>query len=247
MTQLIFDSHKRWRNRQFYKPNWLMDAMYKGIREHMAFILQEFKTALVIHPYDDVMQTWLRSKGIHVEVLESPSAIGDIYANEDLLPLNPNTFDLIISPLNLQWINDLPGYLRHVLSALTSGGVFLAVCPGGDSLIELRHACLHVDLAWGMVSPHTSPMLGVATAAHLLQHTGFKNPVADREIVHHEYAHVKDLWHDLRNMGQSNGLLDRARGLHTPRYLDAVQQEYLKQFKTITATFDMLYLTGWKG
>ena len=306
MTNIIFDSHKRWRNRRFYKPNWLMEAMYKGIREHMAFMPQTFQNTLVIHPYDDVLQTWLTEKGIAVETVENkinspsfqrkqePSSLSDVafdkvaphnllgtdverdmeycgknfpvnktwvpasagmtpwegpssHSQEDVLPLNPNTFDLILCPMNLQWVNDLEGYFAQILKALKPGGVFLAVCPGGESLFELRNSCLHVDMALGMVYPHTAPMLEVATGAHLLQRIGFKNPVADREILHHEYAHVKDLWQDLRAMGQTNGLVDRAKGLHTPRYVDAVQQEYLKHFKTITATFDMVYLTGWRG
>lgn len=240
MTNIIFDSRKRWRNRRFYKQNWLMEAMYKGIREHMAFMPQTFQNALVIHPYDDTLQAWLTEKGIAVEIMDNRNV------QEDVLPITANAFDLIISPMNLQWVNDLEGYFAHILKALRPGGAFLAVCPGGESLFELRNSCLHVDMALGMVHPHTAPMLEVATGAHLLQRIGFKNPVADREILHREYAHVKDLWQDLRAMGQTNGLVDRAKGLHTPRYLHAVQQEYLKHFKTITATFDMVYLTGWR-
>src|SRR5690625_4003881 len=55
-------------------------------------------------------------------------------ADEEALPFAPGTFDLVVSLLDLQWVNDLPGTLLQLCQSLKPDGFFLAVLLGGDSL-----------------------------------------------------------------------------------------------------------------
>ena len=34
--------------------------------------------------------------------------------DEEFLPFEPNTFDLVASSLSMHWVNDLPGMLKQV-------------------------------------------------------------------------------------------------------------------------------------
>lgn len=57
---------------------------------------------------------------------------------EGALPFAPASVDLIVSNLDMHWINDLPGFLKRCRLALKPDGVFLAAMLGGATLQELR-------------------------------------------------------------------------------------------------------------
>lgn len=61
-----------------------------------------------------------------------------LVVDEENLPFEENSVDLVISNLALHWVNDLPGALVQILKCLIKDGVFLATIFGGDTLFELR-------------------------------------------------------------------------------------------------------------
>lgn len=58
--------------------------------------------------------------------------------DEEHLPFEENSIDLLISNLALHWVNDLPGTFQQILKCLKPDGVFLASIFGGETLYELR-------------------------------------------------------------------------------------------------------------
>lgn len=61
-----------------------------------------------------------------------------LHADEEKVPLKPQSTDLIISSLSMHWINDLPGFFRRCFEALREDGAFIAAMFGGETLYELR-------------------------------------------------------------------------------------------------------------
>jgi len=66
-----------------------------------------------------------------------------LVVDEENLPFEPDSLDLVISNLNLHWVNDLPGTFIQINKCLKSDGVFLASMFGGDTLYELRLVILN--------------------------------------------------------------------------------------------------------
>ena len=103
-------------------------------------------------------------------------------SDEELLPFGPETFDLVLSCLSLHWVNDLPGALVQIRTALKPDGLFAAAMLGGGTLAELRAA-----LAWaeeaeeGGLSSRVSPFADARAAGDLLQRAGFALAVVDTE------------------------------------------------------------------
>src|SRR4029079_2447831 len=64
----------------------------------------------------------------------------DISRDEELLPLAPQSVDLIVSVLSLHLVNDLPGALAQIRRALKPDGLFLGAMLGGETLNELRQS-----------------------------------------------------------------------------------------------------------
>jgi SAM-dependent methyltransferase len=171
--------------------------------------------------------------------------------DEELLPFAPESFDLVASNLALHWVNDVPGALAQMRAALKPEGLFIATLLGEQSLHELRGCLLDAELSvTGGISPRLSPTIDLLTASHLMQRAGFTLPVADKETVTLVYSDMFALMHDLRGMGQTNAHAQRLR--HPTRrmiFFEAArlyQERFADALGHIPATFDIIYLHGWK-
>ena len=166
------------------------------------------------------------------------------------LPFAGGSFDLVMSCLNLHWVNDLPGALLQIRHALKPDGLFLgrAVRPG--HLGELRDCLIAAEAELkGGASPRVSPFADARDGAALLQRAGFALPVADVETVTVTYPDALALMRDLRGMGESNALQarsDRYAGRELfARAAALYAQRHADRDGRIPAQFRLLFLTGW--
>jgi SAM-dependent methyltransferase len=173
-----------------------------------------------------------------------------VQVDEEALPFAPESLDLVVSTLALHWTNDLPGALIQVRQALKPDGLFLGAVLGGASLTELRQSltAAEAELTDG-AGPRVAPFADTFDAAGLLQRAGFALPVADLDRVTVRYAHPLKLIADLRAMGETNVLIDRARRPLSRRVLARACEIYAERFAEadgrVRATFDILTMTGW--
>ena len=171
-------------------------------------------------------------------------------ADGETLDLAANAHDVVIHAMGLHWANDPVGQIIQCKRALKSDGVFLAACFGGQTLHELR-ACLgqaEIDVTGGL-SPRIAPMAELRDMGGLLQRAGLALPVADVVSLNVTY---RDIWHlmrDLRDMGETNALSARLRKPTARTLFQKAGDLYRDTFPAtdggITATFEILFLTGW--
>jgi SAM-dependent methyltransferase len=179
-----------------------------------------------------------------------PEARPDVVGDAALLPFAPASLDLAVSLLALQWVDDLPGALLQIRAALKPDGLFLAAVAGGETLAELRHAFAAAEAeVTGGASPRVAPFADVRSLGALLQRAGFALPVADQDRHTVRYASPLALMHDLRWMGAGNILADRDRRLLRRTVIDRVAEIYAERYADadgrVTATFDVVWLSGW--
>ena len=173
-----------------------------------------------------------------------------IAADEEALPFGAGVFDLVLSNLSLHWVNDLPGALWQICTALKPDGAFLAAILGGETLHELRAVTMEAELALtGGASPRVSPVADLREAAGLLQRAGFALPVADSDRLTVTYDTAFGLLADLRGMGESNAGINRNPAIPPralwPEVARLYQQRHAGPDGRIVATFEVLYLLGW--
>jgi hypothetical protein len=159
-------------------------------------------------------------------------------------------YNLIVSILHLQAVNDVPGYLARLRARLAPDGLLLIAALGGETLTELREAFLSADaLVFGGVSARVAPMIQVRDAGALLQRAGLALPVADVETHTVRYSSPFALMAELKALGAANPLVDRPRRLASPALLAAAANAYLAQDADpdgrIRATLEIVWLSGW--
>ena len=173
-----------------------------------------------------------------------------LQADEERLPFADESVNLVVSLLALHWTNDLPGTLIQIRRALKPDGLFIGALLGGATLTELRQSLTMAEAELsGGAGPRVSPFADLVDAAGLLQRAGFALPVADVDRVQATYAHPLNLVADLRAMGESNVLFDRARRPLSKKVLERACEIYAERFPApagrVAATFEILTLTGW--
>ena len=176
-------------------------------------------------------------------------AVG-IVNDEEALPFADESFDLVVSGLSFQYINDLPGTLAQIRRILKPDGLLLAAMAGGETLSELRQATLQAEAEHcGGASPRVAPFADVRDLGGLLQRAGFALPVADSDTVTVTYSSALDLMRELKAMAASNVLIERRRVPMTRGLLLRIADVYADRFAAadgrIRATFEILTMTGW--
>ncbi|MGA0616765.1 methyltransferase domain-containing protein [Paracoccus sp. KR1-242] len=175
-----------------------------------------------------------------------------IVPDQPELDLEPGAHDLVIHAMALHWAEDPVGQIVQCARALRPDGLFVAACPGGRSLNELREALTRAEVeVTGGLSPRVVPMAEIRDLGGLLGRAGLALPVADQITRHVSYRDLFHLAHDLRGMGEGNALSGRLRHPTRREVLMRAAAIYAESHPDpanagrIRATFDLVFLTGW--
>lgn len=244
----------------FAASRFLFEAAGERLLDRLADIRRTFPITINLGCHDGHLTAGLRGRAgieriIQLELSDQLAAQAAKHgavavADEEFLPLAPQSVNLIISNLALHWVNDLPGALLQARSALKPDGLFLAALFGGDTLFELRRCLMEAELELcGGVAPRLSPLAEVRDAGGLLQRAGFALPAVDRDVITVSYQSPLQLLQDLRLMGATNATHNRPRTPLRRAVLMNALERYQRLFSEadgrVSATFEILFLTGW--
>ncbi|MBX9926866.1 MAG: methyltransferase domain-containing protein [Hyphomicrobiaceae bacterium] len=244
---------------RFGEHAFLLDRVADDITERVLAVHRDFANGLSIEAYDGRVARAVRSGCRNVSSITDaePSAELRAACGETALadghgePLSPDApYDLVVSALSLQLVDDIPGALSLLRRAMKPDGLLLAAMLGGDTLHELRQAWLIAEEeVTGGVSPRVAPFADVRALGGLLQRAGFALPVADSDRVTVTYATPLHLMREIKGMGASNPLHDRRRVPVTRGFLMRAAEVYAERFGLpdgrVPATFEIVTLTAW--
>ncbi|MDP2359077.1 MAG: methyltransferase domain-containing protein [Beijerinckiaceae bacterium] len=238
----------------------LLDRAVEDLTERLGAVLRPFPRVLDLGTPTPQLTAALahgdrrvtRLSPLHEETARDVPAPGwtSVTGDVENLPFAPASFDLVVSALALQSVNDLPGTLIQARRALAPDGLLMACLFGGQTLNELRTVFAAAEEErTGGVSPRVAPFADVRDLGALMQRAGFALPVTDVDSVMVRYPNMFALMADLRAMGATNPLTERLRRPATRGLLMRAAQIYLERFGDkdgrIRATFEIVWLLGW--
>jgi NADH dehydrogenase [ubiquinone] 1 alpha subcomplex assembly factor 5 len=231
----------------------LLALMADELVARLDLVSRDFTRALDLGCGPGLLTAALRARGMEVTACDAGALFADqaggSQADEDRLPFEPESFDLIVAAGTLDSINDLPGALVQARRALRPDGLFLAAMVGAGSLPRLRTAMAAADEAEGRpASPRLHPQIDLKTAGDLLARAGFALSVVDADRVAMRYAGLPRLVSDLRALGWTNLLSARSRhplgrlgyAAAAAAFANAADED-----GRVTERFGILHLSGW--
>ncbi|MCJ2036766.1 methyltransferase domain-containing protein [Methylobacterium sp. J-068] len=232
--------------------DFLLRRVVDDLDDRLGAVLRTFPHALDLATPSPLAAEALRASGraervLRLGPLPEPGAV---VADPEALPLGPQRFDLAVSLLALQHVNDLPGTLAQLRRALRPDGLFIGCLLGGRTLTELRQVLGEAESeVEGGISPRVAPFAEVREMGSLLQRAGFALPVTDVETLTVRYPDPFALMRDLRGMGLTNVLVERRRTPLRRATLMRAAALYAERFADadgrLRATFEILWLSGW--
>ena len=239
MTSLLTDrvALTRNRNRAMASPvTFLHEAARDEIEDRLALVKKSFRNPAVIRGFAAFWDDFL-SEARRID-------------DEEVLPLEGNTHDLVVHAMCLHWADDPVGQLIQARRALMPDGLFLGVMLGGETLHELRAALAQAESdLFGGLSPRVAPMAEIRDLGALLQRAGYALPVADSVRLTATYASPLHLMKELRFMGEGNALQSRRRTPTSKALFARACEIYTDSFGDeegrVPATFELIVLTGW--
>ncbi len=261
--EILFDERllARRRERAFEnrtdKADFLLDIASQEMAERLSVVERTFPQAVELHGATGIAASRAMATGKIENMLRIETsgifAAGDdtvqIAALDDV-PMEQISVNLILSPLSLHVVNDLPGTFVRIRRALKPDGLFMAAIPGGDTLAELRDVLLATEAELtGGASPRIIPFADVRDIGSLLQRAGFKLPVVDTETYTVRYDSLFPLMRDIRAMGMANPLVGRSRKPLGRAFFMRAAEIYAERYSDpdgrIRATFTIIYASGW--
>lgn len=241
------------------RHDFLLERVADDFAERLAIVKRTFANVLNIDAHHGLISRRLRAlpnigtitdADLAEKLLAHCDGPARLKTDAEALTVTPGSFDLVVSGLSLQLVNDLPGALIQLRRALKPDGLLLASQLGGETLQELREAwyAAEEEIAGG-VSPRVAPFADVRAIGSLLQRAGFALPVADSDTVAVTYANPIGLMREIKGMGASNMLTGRRRTPVTRTLLLRAAEIYAERFGTpegrVKATFEIITLTAW--
>ncbi|MCJ7994244.1 methyltransferase domain-containing protein [Rhizobium cremeum] len=237
--------------------DFLLDIAAREIAERLALVERHFDDAVELHGGTGIAARTALATG-KIGTMERVEVVRGFAGSDgtvreaawETVPLEPQSVNLVLSPLALHLTNDTPGMLVQIRRALKPDGLFLAAIPGAGTLAELRDVLLTAEVElYGGASPRVVPFADIRDIGSLMQRAGFTLPVIDEENYTVRYDSIFPLMRDLKAMGMANPLLGRSRRPVGRSFFVRAAELYAERHADpdgrIRATFSFIYVSGW--
>jgi SAM-dependent methyltransferase len=253
---LIARNRNRAARRQVDGTDFLLELTARELADRLSIVERRFDRAVELFGGTGLTAKAALATGKigELERVETDAALlestsGNV-TNFESVPLEPQSVNLILSPLSLHLTNDTPGMLIQMRRALKPDGLLLAAIPGAGTLAELRDVLLTAETEiYGGASPRVVPFADIRDIGSLLQRSGFALPVIDEESFTVRYDHIFALMRDLKAMGMVNPLIGRSRKPVFRRFFLRAVELYAERYADpdgrIRATFSIIFVSGW--
>jgi len=241
---------------KFNEFDFIKQHIATDIAERISYINRQFKMALDLGCHSGQLNrllnidTVINADSSYGMITRNPASL-KLVIDEEFLPFAENTFDAVLSAGALHAVNDLPGTLAQINKILKPDGLFIGTLLGGKTISELRDSLHNAEIsACGGVSPRIFPFVDIKQCGGLLQRAGFKMPVVDAEDIKASYSSIFHLMRDIKGMGEGNILNARLKTLTKKQLFISAADYYADKFSDtdgrLTATFEIITITGWK-
>ena len=235
------------------RPPFFAQAMAAEIESRLNLILRDFKTTLIFGPASGEVRARLAQLSCLGRILAAapaPETDIDLVFDDEAVPLAPESLNCVISLFSLNSVNDVPGSLAQLRSALKPDGLFLGCLFAGRTLSELRDAWLSAETdITGGASLRIAPFADLRDIGSLMQRAGFALPAVDLDVTTVRYKDALALMREIKALGFQHALKERSRRPVSASLLARAAALYDERYRDadgrIRTTVETAWVIGW--
>ena len=171
-------------------------------------------------------------------------------AEAENLPLPEDSFDLVISNLTYQWVENLQAAFGEVFRVLRKGGSFHFTTLGAGSLQELSFSFAEAHRRLRSPSlPHGQDFIREEELKRFLREANFSHPKVSLSREKSYYPDVMGLLKWLKKVGANNALEEMSPAGRSPRLIREMIKIYKENYRingSIPASFRVILGQGKK-
>ncbi len=216
--------------------------------DRLVDVSRDFSSILFLVPDASYADIFIQGRLVEYDIISATLCVDGV---SEILPVTPQSYDLLISFGFLDHIDDIPGMLLQMCYALKPDGLMLASLFGPGTLGTLRALILAAEEDRPAARFH--PQMRQDSLADLVSRAGFTMPVVDRDDLTIRYDSLHALRRDLREAGLANLLTS------TPPYMGKAGFQRLHSAweaaknaegtgsapGKVTEYFGFTHITGW--
>jgi SAM-dependent methyltransferase len=192
----------------------LLDLKFRDILEIGSRFGMLSSSLIDLYPNASITATEISKEMIRKNI----SVKNVININDEELDFSENSFDLVVSCMNLHWMNDIQGFLKNIRFWLKKKGYLVLNFIASGSLDELKRYILDCEIKSGVGHvPHIIPLIQEDKVYMLFQNQGFDFIVVGRDQIELEYNNPVSLMRDIKRMGENSCIITDYKPL--PRYI----------------------------
>ena len=243
---MLFDINRvkenKIRSRESRPKSFLLKRVFRDLENRILDLPQGWKCGLIEGCRKNDLKELSKNNRVTISELSHNTA-------------KTQSFDLYANLMQLHWSNDPYSDFFEKVKFLKSEGHFMCCLFGSETLNELRDSFFKAEMKlFGAASPRISPLPEIRDVGNLATKVGLNNCVVDRDIIKVSYKGIIDLFMDIKEMGETNAILERRKSLMTKNLVQEVEKFYFKDFSKkldksdnyIIATFEVIFLYGTK-
>jgi malonyl-CoA O-methyltransferase len=172
-------------------------------------------------------------------------------ADGGILPFRNHQFDLAVSSLTYQWLDNLSGALHEVSRILKHHGHFAFSLLGRNTMAELKSSYLRAqEKSANGRQPHFHEFLEASSLLPMMEQSGFFNIQITKSIKQEYHPDLKTIFSTLKAIGAQNASQEAPKGLGRRQLFHWLACSYEENFKTpsgLPLTYEVYYVTAEKG
>ena len=236
------------------KNNFIFDCLGKVIIDSLDIISLDFQNILILGDQGSVIYEFVKKKfnksTIKIYDFKNTKSnnlvenINDI----DMLKIEKNKYDLIISNIMLSLTDNLENLLYKVNNSLTPNGFFLATIPSSENFYYLKSAMIKTDIEiYGGAYNRFNKSIDLTQLIDILKKNNYTNPSVNLENIYLEYKYFDKLLHDVRSMNLSYYHNDKKNIFENKNYFKKLEKNFIKnKSNNFNLTSNFYLVTGWK-
>ena len=212
------------------------------------------KNILEIASRNDILENKIYNKGFKSNYFQTCLSEKILMKNDKRVVSNLNNqvfkrkyFDFCFSLFSLNSSRDIPLAFKNIYNMLNTEGVFISVFPSDECLKEF--SSYFIKFFHPAKNFNFNPLFDMQTLGNLCSATGFKDVIVDKENFQLTISKPEEVWHFIRDVGESNYLLKRKNFIVKKSLFKKFTNEYNKKLKEGDLkknTLSIYYLVGKK-